>query len=212
MNDGAREGGPSSDGAREVVVATGNPGKLQEIRAILGDAGFRLSSLERFPALAMPEERDDYTDNAIGKARFVAEATGLPAVGDDSGLEVVALDGRPGPHSARYGGAALDDSGRIEKLLDELAGIEASARGARFVCIAAVATPDGSVDVARGECAGAILESPQGAGGFGYDPVFRPVGYGVSMAELSADTKNRISHRGRAFVALRAAIARAAGL
>lgn len=201
-----------SDAASEVVVATGNRGKLVEIRAILGDAGFRLSSLDRFPALAMPDEGDDYTGNAIGKARFVAKATGLPSVGEDSGLEVDALDGRPGPHSARYGGAGLDDAGRVAKLLDELAGTAAKARGARFVCIAAVATPDGKVEVARGECAGTILTSPHGDGGFGYDPVFRPGGYDVSMAELPAETKNRISHRARAFVALRAAIERAARL
>ena len=199
-------------GTREVVVATGNRGKLAEIREILDGAAFELRSLEGFPALEMPDEGDDYTENAIVKARFVAEATGRPAVGDDSGLEVAALDGRPGPHSARYGGAGLDDSGRVAKLLEELAGVPPRARGARFVCIAAVATPDGKVDVARGECAGQILMSRRGAGGFGYDPVFQPAAYDVSMAELSAETKNRISHRGRAFVALRAAIERAAGV
>jgi XTP/dITP diphosphohydrolase len=202
----------TGDTGSEVVVATGNRGKLVEIRAILGDAGFRLSSLERFPALEMPDEGDDYTENAIGKARFVAAATGLPAVGDDSGLEVDALDGRPGPHSARYGGTGLDDADRVNKLLEELAGVGTRERGARFVCIAAVATPDGQVDVARGECAGMILTAPRGVGGFGYDPVFRPAGYDVSMAELPAEAKDRISHRGRAFAALRTAVARAAGL
>ncbi len=196
--------------AREVVVATGNPGKLVEIREILGEGAFTLCSLDRFPEIRMPEEGDDYTENAALKARFVAKATGRPAVGDDSGIEVDALGGRPGPHSARYGGEGLDDAGRVAKLLGELRDVAPAARGARFVCVAALATPDGEVEVARGECPGVILSAPRGASGFGYDPVFQPEGFDVSMAELSAETKNRISHRGRAFVALRDAIARAA--
>lgn len=115
-----------------------------------------------------------------------------------------ALEGRPGPRSARYGGESLDDAGRVKALLAELAGVPASARGARFVCVAAFATPEGEVCTARGVCAGRILAQPRGRGGFGYDPIFAPDedARGRSMAELPPATKNRISHRGRAFGAL----------
>ena len=188
------------------VVATGNRGKLVEIRAILDDAPIALAMLEAFGDVRMPEEGDDYAANAVAKARAAARATGLPALADDSGLEVDALGGRPGPRSARYGGDGLDDAGRVARLLEELAGCGAPARGARFVCVAALATPDGRSASARGECAGAILSAPRCAGGFGYDPVFQPCGEAVSMAELPAATKNRISHRGRACRALRGAI------
>src|SRR5262249_11936266 len=139
----------------ELVVATGNPGKLREIRELLADAGVSLRSLADFPALRMPEEGDDYAANAIAKARAVARATGLPALADDSGLEVDALAGRPGPRSARYGGPDLDDAGRVALLLQELAG--ARVRSARFVCVAALSAPDGAIEIARGECAGEIL-------------------------------------------------------
>jgi broad specificity phosphatase PhoE len=123
---------------------------------------------------------------------------------------VDALGGRPGPHSARYGGPGLDDSGRVARLLGELASVGARARGARFVCVAAVATPTGDVETARGECVGEILAAPRGSGGFGYDPVFQPRGEARAMAELPAARKNELSHRARAFRALAGAIARAA--
>jgi XTP/dITP diphosphohydrolase len=190
-------------------VATGKRGKLVEIRAILGDATFALRALEASDGVEMPEEGDDYTANAVEKARTVARRLGCVAVGDDSGIEVDALGGRPGPHSARYGGAGLDDVGRVGRLLDELERSGTADRRARFVCIAAVATPDGVANHARGECAGAILAAPRGSGGFGYDPVFAPDGLEVSMAEVPAAHKNRISHRARAFAALRPAIERA---
>jgi XTP/dITP diphosphohydrolase len=196
-------------GDRALVVATGNPGKLREFREILADARVALRSLAEFPALRMPEEGDEYAENAIAKARVLARATGLPAIADDSGLEVDALGGRPGPQSARYGGARLDDAGRLALLLREIAATGSSGRGARFVCVAALATPDGEVATARGECSGEILATPRGVGGFGYDPVFRAQGEAVSMAELPAERKNQISHRARAVRALRAAIARA---
>ena len=196
-------------GGRELVVATGNPGKLREIGELLADARVSLRSLAEFPAVSMPDEGDDYAANAVAKARAAARATGRPSLADDSGLEVDALAGRPGPRSARYGGPGLDDAGRVERLLRELAGVGADARGARFVCVAALATPGGAVETARGECAGEILAAPRGGGGFGYDPVFRPRGEAVSMAELPARRKNEISHRARAVRALRGAIARA---
>lgn len=202
-------GGAGGGGAPELVVATGNAGKLVEIRAILGDLALRLRSLAEFPDVWMPEEGDDYAANAVAKARHVAAATGRAALADDSGLEVAGLDGGPGPHSARYGGPGLDDAGRVARLLAELAGRDGDARTARFVCVAALATPDGAVEVARGECAGWILAAPRGAAGFGYDPVFRADGERASMAELAADAKNRISHRARALRALRPALLRA---
>ena len=184
------------------VVATGNAGKLAEIRAILAELPMRVRSLADFPALHFPEEGDDYTENAVQKARVAAAHTGHPALGDDSGLEVDALGGRPGPRSARYGGPGLSDAQRVERLLQELAGVPEAERGARFVCVAARATPDGAALTARGVCEGRILLAPRGQGGFGYDPVFAPLGGELSMAEVEPTQKNRISHRGRAFRAL----------
>lgn len=190
----------------EVVVATSNPGKLREIREILGDLPLALSCLADFPDVAMPQEGDDYADNAVVKARVVARATGRVAIADDSGLEVDGLGGRPGPHSARYGGPDLDDAGRVDRLLRELAERGGGDRGARFVCVAALVTPGGVEATARGECAGRILDAPRGTGGFGYDPVFESSETGVAMAELAPAEKNRISHRARAFRGLRDAL------
>ncbi len=200
---------PATPGAhyREVVLATGNPGKLLEVRAILGDLAISLRSLDAFPDVLLPDEGDDYAANAVAKARAAARQTGRLALGDDSGLEVEGLAGGPGPRSARYGGAGLDDAGRNARLLGELAGARPDARRARFVCVAALATHEGETVVARGECAGRILEAPRGRGGFGYDPIFEMEGRGGrSMAELPAADKNALSHRGRAFAALRDAI------
>jgi len=193
------------------VVATGNPGKVEEIRAILGDFPVTLRSLAEFEPLDFPEEGHDYEGNAVVKARVAARHTGCPALADDSGLEVEALGGGPGVRSARYGGPGLDDAGRVARLLAEIADAAPAARGARFVCVAACALPTGEVETARGECEGRILDAPRGAGGFGYDPVFQPEGESVSMAELPAEHKNRISHRGRAFRALCEALSARAG-
>lgn len=192
--------------AAEVVVATSNPGKLREIRAILSDLEGPLLALEAFAPLRFPEEGDDYGENAAAKARACARGTGRLALADDSGLEVRALGGRPGVRSARYGGPGLDDAGRIARLLEELRGVAEAERSARFVCVAALAHPDGRVQSARGSCEGRILWAPRGASGFGYDPVFQPDGQGVSMAELPEAEKNGLSHRARAFRALRGGI------
>ena len=188
-----------SQAHREWVVATSNPGKLREIRAILAAAPVVLRALDAREGVRFPPEGEDYAENAIAKARAVASVTGRPAVADDSGLEVTGLGGQPGPRSARYGGPGLDDAGRVMALLAAMSGLATEARDARFVCVAALATPEGDVLTARGECAGRILESPQGEGGFGYDPVFEAEGQGRSMAELSDAEKHEISHRGRAF-------------
>ncbi|MGH0030600.1 MAG: RdgB/HAM1 family non-canonical purine NTP pyrophosphatase [Myxococcota bacterium] len=189
-----------------LLVATGNPGKLREIRSILADLPVRWHTLADHPEVRLPEEGDDYADNAVAKALAAARASGLRAVADDSGLEVSGLGGRPGPHSARYGGPGLDDAGRVAHLLGEMQGLAGAARDARFRCVAALATPDGRVATAEGVCPGRILEAPRGDGGFGYDPVFWSSEHEQPMAELSEEQKNRISHRGRAFQALRSAI------
>jgi len=200
--------------AWRVVLATSNPGKLREFRAILAPLRLCLVGLDAVDAVRLPEEGHDYAQNAQAKARAVAEQTGQSALADDSGLEVDGLGGRPGAHSARYGGPGLDDAGRVEWLLAELAGRTGAPRRARFVCLAALAHPQGEVVLARGECPGRILEASAGVGGFGYDPVFAPdraARSGLSMAELSADEKNRISHRAHALAELRAALLAARG-
>jgi len=188
-----------------VVVATTNPGKRREIASILSD--FEVVSLADFLPFELPEEGGDYYENARIKASVSAQATDLPCVADDSGLEVDFLGGAPGPYSARFGGPGLDDRGRVEHLLAQLADA-APPRRARFFCVAALAIPEGEVAVGEGACPGEILLAARGEGGFGYDPVFRPEGYEVSMAELSRDEKEAISHRGRAFAALLPAIER----
>jgi len=194
----------------ELVVATGNAGKLREIREILAELPLRIRGLDEFAPIGFPDEGAEYAPNAIAKAETVARAIGLPALADDSGLEVDALDGAPGPLSARFGGAGLADHERAAHLLEQLREVGEAARSARFVCIAALAVPGRETVTARGECPGRILAAPKGEGGFGYDPVFE-VAPGVAMAELPADRKNAISHRGRALAALRDALVALAG-
>ena len=191
---------------REVVFATRNPGKLREVRALLAELPVRVLGLDEVADLELPEEGGDYAANAAAKARTAAAASARLALGDDSGLEVAALAGGPGARSGRYGAS---EAARNQRLLEALAGVPAARRGARFVCVAALATPDGDVATARGECAGRILEAPRGAGGFGYDPIFEPfesTARGRSLAELPPAEKDRLSHRGRAFRALLPAI------
>jgi XTP/dITP diphosphohydrolase len=191
---------------RELVIATSNPGKLREIREILADLPVVLRTLCDFPDVQMPEEGDDYGENAGLKACSVARATGLASLADDSGLEVEGLAWGPGPHSARFGGPDLDDAGRVRCLLEALRQAQGAQRRARFVCVAALATPEGALTTARGECEGRILHAPTGNAGFGYDPVFEPLELGVAVATLTPAQKHRISHRARAFRALREAI------
>ncbi|NNL86298.1 MAG: RdgB/HAM1 family non-canonical purine NTP pyrophosphatase [Myxococcales bacterium] len=187
---------------RELVVATSNPGKLLEFRALLGELPLSLRILSAFPEVLLPEEGDDYTENAIAKAETSARETGRPALADDSGLEVDALGGRPGVRSARYGGPELSDPQRTARLLEELSAAPEGRRSARFVCVAALALPDGRTTVRRGVCEGRILGEARGAAGFGYDPIFAPEGEDRALAELPAPAKNRISHRGRALAEL----------
>jgi XTP/dITP diphosphohydrolase len=197
-------------GAPLLVVATGNAGKLAELRALLAELPLRVADLGEFPALAFPAEGDDYTANAAAKARAAAQALGHPALADDSGLEVVGLGGAPGPHSARFGGPGLDDAGRTALLLRELAARPGADRRARFVCVAALALPGAALRSAFGSCSGRIAEAPRGRAGFGYDPVFvpdeQPVPGRFTLAELGPEAKARISHRGRALRALLPAV------
>ncbi len=188
-----------------IVVASENPGKCREIGRIL--VGYSVLSLDGFDPVAFPEEGGDYALNAREKAVAAARSTGLPCVADDSGLEVESMGGAPGPYSARYGGPGLDDPGRVERMLEELAGV-APPRFARFYCVAACGWPDGTSETAEGACEGVILEAPRGESGFGYDPIFQPQGFDLAMAEIDQEEKDRLSHRGRAFRALEPAMAR----
>jgi len=189
--------------ARKLVVATGNAHKTREIARILGR--FEVSSLVNHPPVEFPAEGGDYFDNARVKAIVAARAIGTACVADDSGLEVAALGGAPGAYSARYGGAGLDDRGRLEALLTALKSFR-TPREARFFCAAAVALPDGRCQVVEGVCEGQIVMQAKGDGGFGYDPIFLPEGQVRVMAELADVEKDGLSHRGRAFRALEPAI------
>jgi XTP/dITP diphosphohydrolase len=168
--------------------------------ALLHGLPFHLRHLTDFPGVVLPPEGEtSYADNALGKARAVAAATGELALADDSGIEVDALSGRPGVLSARYGGAALTDPDRCRVILEEMAGVPAECRGARFRCLIAIACPrEGRETTMEGVVEGVLLEAPRGAGGFGYDPIFFYPPLGKSFAEISAEEKNRVSHRAQA--------------
>jgi XTP/dITP diphosphohydrolase len=186
----------------KLLFATGNAGKLRELRALVGDA-VEVVSLKDLPPVPEPvEDGDTFEANAVKKAREYSLATGLPALADDSGLCVDALDGRPGVYSARY--APGDDKARYEKLLEELSDVPDAKRTASFRCTLALVTGAGEVRVEEGRCEGVILRAPKGTHGFGYDPVFQVEGQGGrSMAELSPEEKARVSHRARAFELMR---------
>ena len=188
----------------DLLVATTNRGKLREYRELLADARVRLRSLADLDAQPSepPEDADSFAENAIVKARAYAEATRLITVADDSGLEIAALGGAPGVRTKRYFGEGLSDAERNARLLERLRG--APDRTARFVCVIALAWPGGQVETFEGICPGRIADAPAGANGFGYDPVFVPEGYTRTIAELPAEVKNRISHRGRAAAKVRA--------
>lgn len=197
----------------EVVLASGNAGKVREFQALLGD-GWRVRPQTDFGVHPVPETGDTFLANALLKARHAARVTGLPALADDSGLEVEALGGEPGVHSARYAGPGADDAANNRKLLEALAGLPEDRRGARFRCVLVwVAGPEDPAPlVAEGTWEGRILAAPRGAGGFGYDPLFLDPASGRAAAELSPAEKNARSHRGQALARLRALLeARRAG-
>lgn len=191
-----------------LVLASGNAGKLAELRELLG-AGFTLHAQSEFGLADAEETGASFVENAILKARHAARATGLPALADDSGLCVDALDGAPGLYSARYAGTHGDSEANIDKLLCELDGVPDAERSARFVCVLALLrhADDPLPLIAQGIWEGRILHARQSRGGFGYDPVFFSPAHGCSAAELPADIKNRDSHRGRALAQLRAQLA-----
>ena len=194
--------------ADTVVLATRNAGKLRELARILGaqDSGgaqIRLAGLDEFPgAPDVPETGATFEENALLKARAIASYTGLPAVADDSGLCVDALSGMPGVLSARWAGAHGDDQANLELVLAQLADVPDARRGAQFVCAAALVVPGTREWVVTGRVEGRLIRSPRGSGGFGYDPIFLPDGFGQTTAEMTAEAKDAISHRGRAFRAL----------
>ncbi|MGK5553197.1 RdgB/HAM1 family non-canonical purine NTP pyrophosphatase [Actinomadura kijaniata] len=189
-----------------IVLATRNNGKIIELRRIL-DA-IEVVGLDAYPgAPEVPETELTFEGNALLKARAIAAHTGLPAVADDSGLCVDALNAMPGVLSARWSGRFGDASGdkdraNLELVLDQLADVAAEHRGAHFVCAAALVVPGGPEHVVEGRMYGRIIEAPRGSGGFGYDPIFLPDGETRTSAELTAEEKDAISHRGRAFRAL----------
>ena len=214
-----------------VVFATQNRGKARELEALLAGVASRVESLRDHPEVPLPpEEESSYTANALAKARAVSAALGLPAIGDDSGLEVDALGGAPGIRSARFAGEGAGDAANNALLLNRLRGVPPERRTAQFRCVLAFVDPGGAVGGSRGGavgggrggarrraggrdprevtaegiCVGTILESPRGNHGFGYDPLFLPRGGSRSFAELTGEAKDAMSHRGRAAKALRA--------
>ena len=189
----------------QLVLASGNAGKLAELRELLDGTGLALRAQAGFGVADAEETGVTFIENALLKARHAARATGLPALGDDSGLCVDALGGAPGLYSARYAGVHGDSAGNIDKLLRELEGVPAQARTARFHCVLALLrhADDPQPIVVEGRWEGRILAEPRGIGGFGYDPVFLDPQQGCSAAELDPATKNAISHRGRALAALK---------
>lgn len=197
---------------RELLVATGNKGKLAEIGRILDGCVERLYSLADFPDIPpVTEDGATFEANARKKAMTAALATGIPVLADDSGLVVDALDGRPGVFSARFAGEGSSDADNNERLLRELTGVTGEKRAASFRCAVALCFPDGSCRVFQGELNGVVLDSPRGDGGFGYDPLFLVPDYGKTLAELDMDIKNRISHRGKALESLRDFLSRQTG-
>jgi XTP/dITP diphosphohydrolase len=184
---------------KQLVIATHNRDKAREITALLSDIGVDVLTLDAFPQIGpIVEDADTLEGNALLKAAAVHRATGLPSLGDDTGLEVHSLYGEPGVFSSRYSGEHATYAENVAKLLAELKHFPPRRRGARFRCVIAFAAPGIEPRTVEGVCRGTILEKPRGTGGFGYDPVFLPEGFDVTLAEMDLDVKNSISHRGRA--------------
>lgn len=182
-----------------LVLATHNPGKVREIRALLAPLGVEVVDAGAL-GLPEPEETEDsFVGNALLKAKAAAEASGLPALSDDSGLEVMALGGAPGVVSARWAGPEKDFGVAMARVERELSALGASDRSARFVCVLALAQPDGTAAVFEGELRGAVTWPPRGGNGFGYDPIFVPEGLAQTCGEMAPDAKHAISHRAMAF-------------
>lgn len=184
----------------EIIFATRNEGKIREFKSLLENKRGIVYSLKDFPHMEVPEENGrTFRENALIKAAAVASTTGMVALGDDSGLEVDYLDGSPGVYSARFSGEEANDQRNNEKLLGLMSGVPEAMRRARFRCVIAIVNPWGETYFCEGVCEGIIASEPAGNNGFGYDPLFWLPQYKKTMAQLSMDEKNLISHRGQAF-------------
>ena len=201
--------GESSLKPTELLIATGNAGKLREIRSLLGDLSLTLLSLADFPTIEeVPETGSTFAENAALKAFGYARQSAVLTLADDSGLEVDALAGAPGVRSARYLGEHVSYADRITALLTAVKDVESDGRSARFVCALSIASPNQEMLYStQATCEGRIADAPRGSGGFGYDPVFMPRGFTQTFGQLPAAIKNEISHRGRALVKARQFIA-----
>ena len=192
--------------SHRLVLATRNAGKIEEFRRILeriAPGAIDLIGVDQFPEIGdVDETEDSFAGNALLKARTIAEKTGIPAIADDSGLCVDALGGSPGIFSARWAGVHGDDVANVEKVLGQLRDIPAGKRGAHFTCVSALALPGGTEITEEGRLEGDILMSPIGSHGFGYDPIFRPSGFDLSLAQLGPEIKDAISHRGQSLRAI----------
>ena len=191
-----------------LVLATRNAGKIAELSQLLAPFDLEVLGLETFPEIGeIPETGQTFAENALIKARAVSQATGLIAIADDSGLEVDALDGAPGVHSARYSGEGATDARNNKKLVAALQGVATEQRTAHFTCAMAFVDPksegDAALHVSHGRCDGVILDAPRGEGGFGYDPLFYVAEHEATFAELPRDVKNTMSHRARALAGMR---------
>jgi XTP/dITP diphosphohydrolase len=185
---------------KEIILASRNPHKLEELQSVMREAGISIQWISALDIDGLPEveeDQDTLEGNALKKAREVAAQTGLPALADDTGLEVDALDGRPGVYSARYAGEDATYQDNVDKLLKDLQDVSVHESTARFRTVIALVL-NGEEHTFHGTCEGHIIKHAAGKGGFGYDPVFRPVGYEETFAELDPAVKNRISHRGNA--------------
>lgn len=196
-----------------LLVATRNEGKIEELAALLADLdvewlGLRDLEAQGLTITDVAETGQTFRENAVLKAVGYAQQSGLLTLADDSGLEVDALGGAPGVHTARFGGEGLTSEARYRRLLAHLEGVPQDRRAARFRCVVALASPEGLLETAEGQVRGRIAASPSGTGGFGYDPVFYVEEQGRTMAELPAATKNAISHRARAVMAIKPALLR----
>jgi len=186
------------------MIATRNKGKIREIREALNGLGLRIYDLSDFSDVPeIEEDGKSFAENALKKARFYSNYFGKLTIADDSGLEVDSLKGLPGIYSARYAGEGASSQVNNQKLLREMQGVPISERGARFKCIIATGSPDGKEAIAEGSCKGSIGFREKGRRGFGYDPLFILPKYGKTMAELSIEEKNKISHRGKALRKIR---------
>ncbi|MDD5476288.1 MAG: XTP/dITP diphosphatase [Syntrophales bacterium] len=189
---------------KKVLFASRNRGKIQEAKDILNSCGFQLISMDEFPHLPdVEEDGATFYENALKKASEISRQTGLATIADDSGLEVDFLDGKPGVHSSRFAGPHATDPENIRLLLKKLEGVSPEKRQAAFRCVLVYYRPDGFYKSFEGSLEGTIAPEPAGFGGFGYDPVFRPAGSETTVAQLDRESKNRISHRGRAFEELK---------